>query len=153
GGCASPAAACASPTATYAPTVSQGFQIFTQPPDPSSFTGTFQSQNGNFKQGRVQQFNLNLEHQILADVLLTVGYAGSRSHHILFDGLNLNVSSPNACDPTSPEFVPGYTLGCGIPVAPYGFSIIANINDVGSARYDSLQVKAETKNASHGLYA
>jgi Carboxypeptidase regulatory-like domain len=153
GGCASPAAACAAPTAPYAPTVSQGFQIFTQPPDPSSFTGTFQSQNGNFKQGRVQQFNLNVEHQMPADVLLTVGYAGSRSHHILVDGLNLNVSSPNACDPASPAFVPGYTLGCGIPIAPYGFSVISNINDVGSARYDSLQVKAETKSARHGLYA
>ena len=30
--------------------------------------------------------------------------------------------------------------------------IIVNNNDVGRARYDSLQIKAETKSARHGLY-
>ena len=30
---------------------------------------------------------------------------------------------------------------------------ISNINDVGIAHYDSLQIKAETKSAQHGLYA
>jgi hypothetical protein len=30
---------------------------------------------------------------------------------------------------------------------------VANSNDVGNARYDSLQIKAETKSARHGLYA
>ncbi|PYV66489.1 MAG: hypothetical protein DMG96_42205, partial [Acidobacteria bacterium] len=49
--------------------------------------------------------------------------------------------------------VPGYTLGCGIPAAPFGpFTTIAAIADSGSARYDSLQVKGETKSARHGLY-
>jgi hypothetical protein len=33
------------------------------------------------------------------------------------------------------------------------FGTIANINDIGKARYDSLQIKAETKSARHGLYA
>jgi len=101
-------------------------------------------------------------------VVLTVGYAGSRSHHILMDGVNLNVNSPSACG------TPGYTLGCGPggtflqppcvnwanPCTPTGGgqlnafdSIVSNINDVGNARYDSLQVKAETKSARHGLYA
>ncbi len=126
---------------------------FTSPPDPASFTGTIQSQNLNFKQGIVQQFNLNLEHQLPGNLVLTAGYAGSRSHHILVDGLNLNVGSPGACGVVS-----GYTLGCG-PAGtafspPYGpFTTIANINDVGNARYDSLQVKAETKSVRHGLYA
>ena len=96
---------------------------------------------------------------------MTVGYAGSRSHHILVDGSNLNVSSPTACfatipDPANPAntipnpvFDPNYHLGCGIPSAPFGpFTTIANINDRGDARYDSLQVKAETKSIRHGLY-
>jgi len=126
---------------------------FTSPPDPASFTGTIQSQNLNFKQGIVQQFNLNLEHQLPGNLVLTAGYAGSRSHHILVDGLNLNVGSPGACGVVS-----GYTLGCGPGGTafspPYGpFTTIANINDVGNARYDSLQVKAETKSVRHGLYA
>jgi hypothetical protein len=122
------------------------------PPAPASFTGTIQSQNLNFKQGMVQQFNLNVEHQLPGQVVLTVGYAGSRSTHILVDGLNENVGSPTACG-----VVPGYTLGCGPGgkafTAPYGeFTTVANNNDIGRARYDSLQVKAE-KSAHNGLYA
>ena len=131
---------------------------FTAQPDPAAFTGTIQSQNLNFRQGMVQQFNLNVERQIPGDVVLTAGYAGSRSTHILVGQINENVGSPSACDPTSLNFTPGYTLGClpggGALVAPYGpFTTIDSNNDVGRARYDSLQIKAETKSARHGLYA
>jgi hypothetical protein len=102
----------------------------------------------------VQQYNLNIERQIPGDVVLTVGYAGSRSTHILVDGINLNVASPSACNPSSSLFVPGYTFGCGIPSTPYTqFATIANSSSVGSARYDSLQIKGETKSNRHGLYA
>jgi hypothetical protein len=131
--------------------------VITSQPDPSQFTGTIFSQNFDFKLGRVQQFTLNVEHQMPGDVVLTVGYAGSRSHHILVDGVNRNVDSPGACA-GGPNATAGYTFGCGpggawVP-APYGsFTVVSNINDVGNARYDSLQVKAETKSAKHGLYA
>jgi Carboxypeptidase regulatory-like domain len=129
--------------------IAGGFPTFTAPPNPATFTGTIQSQNLNFKQGMVQQFNLNIEHQLPGSVVLTAGYAGSRSTHILVDGINENVSSPSACG-----VIPGYTLGCGIGSAPYGpFTTVANNNDIGRARYDSLQIKAETKSARHGLYA
>lgn len=128
---------------------------FTTPPNPQSFTGTILSQNLNFKQGTVQQFNLNVERQIPGDVVLTVGYAGSRSHHILVDGLNMNLNSPTACFSDQPTYNPNYHLGCGGPEnAKYGFfTNINNVTDSGSANYDSLQVKAETKSARHGLYA
>jgi hypothetical protein len=130
----------------------------TTPPSPQSFPGTLQSQNVNFKQGRVQQFNLNIERQLPGNIVLTAGYAGSRSSHILVDGLNLNVGSPGACG-----VVTGYTLGCGpggtafapkwgSPTFPFPL-VIANSNDVGRAKYDSLQIKAETKSVRHGLYA
>ncbi|HZQ69312.1 MAG TPA: carboxypeptidase-like regulatory domain-containing protein [Terriglobales bacterium] len=151
GGCASPTAACAPFVGPFdfALNVSNGFPLLTTPPDPATFQGTIQSQNRNFKQGRVQQFNFNIERELPGQVVLTVGYAGSRSHHILVDGSNLNVSSPTACG-----VVPGYTLGCGVPTAPYGpFTTISATADAGNARYDSLQAKAETKSARHGLYA
>jgi hypothetical protein len=127
--------------------------LFTSPPNPASFTGTIQSQNLDFKQGMVQQFNVNMEHQLPENVVLTIGYAGSRSTHILVDGVNENVGSPSACG-----VVAGYTLGCGPGgtafSAPYGpFTTVDNNNDIGSARYDSLQVKAETKSTRHGVYA
>ena len=118
--------------------------------NPQAYTGTIQSQNRNFKQGVIQQFNLNVEHQLPGNVVLTVGYGGSRSAHILVSQLNENLSSPTACG-----VVPGYTLGCGFPSFPYAapFQSVDTNNSIGAARYDSLQVKAETKSTRHGLYA
>jgi hypothetical protein len=151
---------------------------FTSPPNPDAFTGTVLSQNSNFKQGMVQQFNINVERQIPGNVVLTAGYAGTRSSHILFYGMNLNVSAPQACFPQyepgfpfnttpapNPEYNPNYTLGCGstqgasiFPNYPYPNpgnypSVVDNITDGARARYDGLLIKAETKSARHGLYA
>jgi hypothetical protein len=121
------------------------------PPNPATFTGTVLAQNLDFKQGMIQQYNLNIEHQLPGNVVLTAGYAGSHSTHILVSGMNLNISSPNAC-PGGSAPVAGYTLGCGYvaPTSPFG--VISDVGDVGSARYDSFQIKAETK-SRHGLYA
>jgi hypothetical protein len=104
----------------------------------------------------MQQFNVNVERQLPGDVVLTVGYAGSRATHILNYGNNINLGAPNACNPASPEYTPGYTLGCpngyfGAPYPDYG--VIYSINDYGRAHYNSLQVKAETKSSRYGLYA
>jgi hypothetical protein len=105
-----------------------------------------------------------VEHQF-GNLVLTAGYAGSRSSHILVDGLNLNVGSPTACDPNplNPLYDPNYKLGCasgggafapkwGAPTFPYSL-VVANNNDVGKAHYDSFQIKGETKSVRHGLYA
>ena len=158
GGCPFATSACATKygqTPYPAISASAGFPIFTAPPVPADFTGTIQSQNLDYKQGRVQQFNVNMERQLPGQVVLTVGYAGARSSHILVDGNNLNVASPAACGT-----VGGYTLGCGpggssfpVPVPSFAYSTISNINDIGEAHYNSLQIKAETKSARHGLYA
>jgi hypothetical protein len=127
--------------------------VNTAVPNPANYIGNVQTQNRNFKQGVVQQYNLNIEHQLPGNIVLTAGYAGSKSTHILVDGLNLKLTSPSACGT-----VTGYTLGCGY-VTPANGPEFANIgnylnnNDVGRARYDSLQIKAETKSARHGLYA
>jgi hypothetical protein len=89
------------------------------------------------------------------EIVVTVGYAGSRSSHILVNGDNLNVGSPSACGKVS-----GYTLGCGpggeafgVPFTQFPFSTVNDIFDVGEAHYNSLQIKAETKSARHGIYA
>ena len=158
GTCTFATAACA---ATYgrtptAQSLSTGFiPIFTAPPDPTTFTGTLQAQNIDFKQGMVQQYNVDVERQIPGQMVLTVGYVGSRSSHILTDGNNLNVGSPGACGTVS-----GYTLGCGPGGAPFGvpytqfpFSTVSDIMDIGAAHYNALQVKAETKSSRYGIYA
>jgi Carboxypeptidase regulatory-like domain len=157
GGCPFATSACAT---KYGQTpggisVSSGFPIFTTPPALADFTGTIQSQNLNFKLGRVQQFNVNVEQELPGHVVLTAGYAGSRSSHILIDGNNINVSSPSACGS-----VKGYTLGCGpngaafdVPYQQFPYSTISNITDQGRAHYNSLQIKAETKSDRAGIYA
>jgi carboxypeptidase family protein len=130
--------------------ISNGFAFATAPPSPGQFQGNVNSQNLDFKQGRVQQFNLNVERQLPGNVVFTVGYAGSRGSHILSSFLNENVSQPTACGT-----VPGYTLGCGagFETQKYPFVTVYAIRDNGATRYDSLQAKAETKSVRHGLYA
>jgi hypothetical protein len=124
--------------------------VYDAPVNPQSYSGTIQSENRNFKQGIIQQFNLNVERQLPGNVVLTVGYGGSRSAHVLVSQLNENLSSPSACG-----VVQGYNVGCGFPSFPYAepFQAVDTNNSIGAARYDSLQVKAETKSARHGLYA
>jgi hypothetical protein len=134
--------------------ISQGFPIFTTPPTtPSAFSGTFFTQPRDFHLGMVQQFNVNVERQVPGNVVLTVGYAGSRGRHILVAGNDLNTGSPSACGTVS-----GYTLGClpnGAPfVPPYGVgNKLLIFGDLGKTTYNSLQIKAETKTPKYGLYA
>jgi len=154
--CTFATAACAANGLTPAGlSVSSGFPTFTSPPIPADFTGTINAQDTNFKQGRIQQFNVDVEQELPGQIVLTVGYAGSRASHILEFGNNINVSSPSACGVVS-----GYTLGCGpngtafgVPYPAFGYSIIDNIYDAGRAHYNSLQIKAETKSARYGIYA
>ncbi|HUA14259.1 MAG TPA: carboxypeptidase-like regulatory domain-containing protein [Verrucomicrobiae bacterium] len=131
-----------------------GGAIYDAPVNPADYSGTIQSMNRNFKQGMVQQYNLNVEHQLPGNVVLTAGYAGSKSTHILVGQSNENLNEPSAC-PGEPNETAGYTVGCGFGNFPYAlaFQSVSANNSVGTARYDSLQVKAETKSSRHGLYA
>ena len=138
----------------FEPKLSQGFVTYSAPPTPQTFEGTIWAQDLNFKQGRIQQFNFNIEQEIPGQIVLTAGYAGSRSSHILESGNNINVGSPSACGTVS-----GYTLGCGpngsafaSPYPAFADSTISSIYDNGRAHYNSLQIKAETK-SRHGIYA
>ncbi len=138
----------------WRPTCRRDFKLFNAPPTPAEFEGTILAQDRNFKQGRIQQFNVNVEQEIPGEIVLTAGYAGARSSHLLEFGNDINVGSPGACGTTT-----GYTLGCGpggaafgIPYPAFPYSDIANIYDAGLAHYNSLQVKAETKSAKYGIY-
>lgn len=137
---------------------SDGFPIITPPVTPLNFGGSFNTENTNLKIGQVQQFNVNLERQLPAQIVLTAGYAGSRGSHILNFGNNINIGSPTACA-GGPAAVAGYTLGCGpggayfpSPYALFPFQNVYSINDLGKASYNSFQIKAETKTPKYGLY-
>ncbi len=133
--------------------LSSGFQAIPAPPTVGTFTGSFYTQPTDFKLGRVQQWNVNVERQLVGNLVLTAGYAGMRGTHILVAGNNLNTDSPNACGT-----VANYTIGClpsGQPyIAPFTpFQTVSLFGDVGKTNYDSLQIKAETKTPKYGLYA
>jgi hypothetical protein len=135
--------------------ISSGFPLFQTPPDPANFSGTLLSQNLDFHLGETRQFNVNVEHQLPGSIVLTAGYVGSRSKHILVYGNNRNVATPLACGVVS-----GYTLGCGpggsalpVPFPGFPFSTIAAIADAGTAHYNGFQLKAETKSPRYGIYA
>ena len=136
-------------------TLSQGFQLIPTPPTSvAEFTGAFSAQDTNFKLGKVQQFNVNVERQLPGQIVLTVGYAGSRGSHLLLFGNDLNTSSPSGCTGGS------YTLGCLSNGQPYfppfslpNFNTVYGISDLGKTKYDSLQIKAETKSTRYGVYA
>jgi hypothetical protein len=127
-----------------------GGYIYNGPVNPLNYTGSIQSMNRNFKQGAVQQFNLNVQDELPGSVVFTLGYAGTRSHHILVSQLDENIESPSGCG-----VIQGYTLGCGITNWPYAapYQFVDTNNSIGSAQYDSLQAKLETKSARHGIYA
>lgn len=154
-GCAFPTSYCATvlgqtPSAIN---LSDGFEAITEPPTVGTFTGSFYTQPLDFKMGRVQQYNVNVQQAVPGNVLITAGYAGSRGTHVLISGNDLNTASPFACVGSS-----SYTLGClpgGAPyIPPYDtFSTILLFGDVGKTNYDSFQIKAETKALKHGLYA
>jgi Carboxypeptidase regulatory-like domain len=136
-------------------TMSTGFTPLPTPQNVDSFVGTLVYEPRNFQPGRVHQYNVNVQRQLPGNVLLTGGYAGSTGGHILVIGNDLNVDSPSACGAVS-----GYTVGClpgGAPyVYPYNppnYNAILLYGDVGKTHYNSLQLKAETKTAKHGLYA
>jgi hypothetical protein len=149
-GCPFTTSFCAAKVPVTGVNISDGFQIFNTPPDLATFTGTLFFQPRNFKLAKVQQFNVNLERQIPGNVVLTVGYAGSRGNHILVAGNNLNTFGPSNCS--------AGTIGCnpdGTPFSP-GFAVgnsVLGFVDYGKTTYDSLQVKAETKASRYGLYA
>jgi hypothetical protein len=133
--------------------LSSGFKAIPSPPTAATFSGSFYTEPTNLKLGRVQQFNVNIERQLVGNLVLTAGYAGSRGTHILVAGNDLNTASPNACIGSA-----SYTIGCqangAAYVPPYGTGdTILLFGDVGKTNYDSLQIKAETKTAKSGLYA
>jgi hypothetical protein len=134
--------------------LSDGFPIFSGPVTPPNFFGAFVTEPTNLKQGMVQQFNVNVERQLPGQIVLTAGYAGSRSSDILNFGNNINTGTPSACGTVS-----GYTIGCNsdgsgfsAPYTLFPYSDIFSINDLGRSHYNGLILKAETKSPRYGLY-
>jgi hypothetical protein len=156
-GCAFATSYCAT-TLGQTPTalgLSNGFLAIPTPPTAANFQGTFYYEPTNLHHGMVQQYNVNVEHALPGNLVLTAGFAGAQGTHILVQGNNLTTGGPNACGT-----VQNYTLGCNFNGSPYSspyivpnFNSVILIGDVGKTSYNSLQIKAETKTPKYGLYA
>jgi len=128
--------------------------------------------SGNYKVPTVYEWNLTVERQLPSNILLRVGYVGSRSLHLL-ETQYYNAGAP--CDPTIPgncngkanvglanltvcEATGGTVVSChgnpntsGAKFKPNTFSstVQADITDV-NASYHALQTSIE-KRMSHGF--
>src|SRR5581483_2138604 len=86
--CASAAGGGQTPELSF--TTSTGFTALPTPQNAGTYVGTFVYQPRNFQPGRVHQYNVNVERQLPASIVLTAGYAGSTGGHLLVIGNDLN---------------------------------------------------------------
>lgn len=125
--------------------LSQGFPILSQISPQSLLSspdigGNTYTKPFNFPLGMIEQWNLNVQRELPGGVLLTTGYAASRSEHLTTDYFNLNASTPG----------PLATYASRLPFP--AFTWVIGVLPRGQSRYDSLEVKAETRKVHHGLY-
>jgi hypothetical protein len=131
---------------TAAPTsvLSQGLPIPVQPDitnQAALSTGSPNVWDMSLRQTEILQWSFGMQRQLMSDMVLNVGYVGTRGERILVNSLNLNQSVPGP--------------GAQGPRRPY-FSINPNLVNVayrtnaGDSKYESLQVHLE-KRFSRGL--
>lgn len=92
----------------------------------------------NLKSETVYEANLSLEYQFANSYLFDIGYAGTRSHHLLAERqLGANGNGLGGVKVTDTSF------GCGKP--PCFFSDVRAFEGRANAAYDSLQAKLEKR--------
>ena len=128
----------------------------------------------NYNVPTIYNFNLNIQRQLPAKMILQVGYVGSLGRHlpIVYEGDPITAAGHAAClanpacvaqrnqqhlyfpmDAAQPAIFPG-TAGGVIPTLPNGLADYLSVGTIatyGVSNYNSLQVLL-TKNTSHGLY-
>jgi Carboxypeptidase regulatory-like domain len=107
--------------------------------DLTTYTGNLVSQDRHFKQGLVQQYNLNLQQELPYSSVFTLAYAATHATRIFNQVSNMNPATPgDGTNPASRRPYPQYETVYGI-------------ESNGWLGYNSLQAKLERRAAS-GLY-
>ncbi len=99
------------------------------------------TENPNFKSALVQQFNLQVERQIGANVL-TIGYVGNIGQHLAEPINDINQAHPG--DPTAPNASPNVSarpLGAILP----NLSSVGYLNTEGISNYNGLQTSFQRR--------
>ena len=110
-----------------------GFPDNSQPRNPTTYTGSLVAQDRTFKQGLVQQYNVNLQQGMAKGTVLTVAYAGTHASRLFNNVASFNGASPGAGNNTAARR-PFTTLNG-----------IADITSNGWLVYNSLQAKVEQR--------
>ncbi len=124
---------------TPALTLAGGFPNFPQPTT-ANYVGSLWTIQRDFRQGFVQQWNINVQRELPLNTVLTLAYAGTTASHMQTKGYNLNTATPGAgSNPADRRAHPR-------------FGNINGILSVGDVTYHALQLKAERR-MTQGLYA
>lgn len=120
-------------------TLATGFPDNGQAIDPANHRGDWTTIDPNMKQGRVQQWSVNVERQLPFSTIASVAYAGSYADRLFDKSRNLNTATPG----------PGFNPATRRPY-PQLQSVIAALSR-GWMKYNSLQMRLERR-ASAGNY-
>ena len=120
-------------------TLATGFPDNSQPVEPANHRGDWTTIDPDFKQGRVQQWSLNVERQLPFSTIASVAYAGSYADRLFDKSRNLNTATPGS----------GFNPAARRPY-PQLQNVIAAISR-GWMKYNSLQMRLERR-ASAGNY-
>ena len=129
---------------------------FHYPPAPTACPGLALQVNsydpsGDYKVPTVYTWNLTLERQLPANMLLRFAYVGTRSNHII-ETLDLNPGVPTAATKvgqTGQGYLNGIAVNLGLNANTFSPQVEAAVDDV-NAIYNALQVSLE-KRMTHGL--
>jgi hypothetical protein len=120
-------------------TLRTGFPDNSQPVDPANYRGDWTTIDTNFKQGRVQQWSLNVERMLPFSTVASIAYAGTYADRLFDKSRNLNTATPG----------PGFNPAARRPY-PQLQGIIAALSR-GWMKYNSLQLRVERRSAG-GFY-
>ena len=120
-------------------TLATGFPVNSQPVDPANYRGDWTTIDPDSKQGRIQQWSINVEQQLPFSTIGSVAYAGTYGDRLFDKTRNLNTATPG----------PGFN-----PAARRPYPQLQAVNAAlsrGWMKYNSLQMRLERRNID-GLY-
>ncbi len=120
-------------------TLRTGFPDNSQPVDPANYRGDWTTIDVDFKQGRVQQWSVNLERKLPFSSVASIAYAGTYADRLFDKSRNLNTATPG----------PGFNPAARRPY-PQLQAVTAALSR-GWMKYNSLQLKLERRSAG-GFY-
>lgn len=120
-------------------TLSTGFPVNSNPVDPANYRGDWTTIDPDFKQGRVQQWSLNLERQLPSSTVVSAAYAGSYADRLFDKSRNMNTATPGS----------GFNPAARRPYPQLQAIIVALSR--GWMKYNSMQLRVERR-AANGFF-